>query len=153
MLVGDGPEAASLRRELAERGLGERVTFAGGRHPEEVARWLQAADGFVLASHNEGLPNVVLEAMASGLPVVATDVGGTREAVLEGVSGFLVPARNVEELAQAMTRISHDAALAARLGAAGRERVKREFGWTACGLGWVEVYEKALRAGRSAVNR
>jgi glycosyltransferase involved in cell wall biosynthesis len=141
-----------MERRFMEQGLADRVVFAGRRRPEEVARWLQAADAFVLASHNEGLPNVVLEAMACGLPVVATDVGGTGEAVLEGVSGLLVPPRDVGSLAEAMTRISEDPELAARFGAAGRRRVERYFGWSACGRCWIDVYEKALRMSRSQIS-
>jgi glycosyltransferase involved in cell wall biosynthesis len=151
LLVGDGPEAASLERRFMEEGLADRVVFAGRRRPEEVARWLQAADAFVLASHNEGLPNVVLEAMACRLPVVATDVGGTGEAVLDGVSGLLVPPRDVGSLAEAMTRISEDPELAARFGTAGRTRVEGYFGWSACGRCWIDVYEKALRMSRSQI--
>jgi teichuronic acid biosynthesis glycosyltransferase TuaC len=148
LLVGDGPEAASLQRKLMERGLADRVVLAGRRAPEEVARWLQAADAFVLASHAEGLPNVVLEAMASGLPVVATDVGGTNEAVVHGVSGLLVPHREVGALAEAMARVSEDHELAARFGAEARKRVERNFGWRASALRWIDVYEKALRLTR-----
>jgi glycosyltransferase involved in cell wall biosynthesis len=152
LLVGDGPEAASMERRFMEEGLADRVVFAGRCRPEKVARWLRAADAFVLASHNEGLPNVVLEAMACGLPVVATDVGGTGEAVFEGVSGLLVPPRDVEALAEAMTRISEDPELAAGFGAAGRTRVERYFRWSACGRSWIDVYEKALRMSRSQIS-
>jgi teichuronic acid biosynthesis glycosyltransferase TuaC len=152
ILVGDGPEGAFLKRQVTEQKLEDRVVFAGRRSPEEVARWLQAADAFVLASHGEGLPNVVLEAMASGLPVVATDVGGTGEVVLNDVSGLLVPPRDVTALAGAMIRISDDPDLAARFGVEGRRRVERHFGWNASARRWIEVYEKALRMGRSQVS-
>jgi teichuronic acid biosynthesis glycosyltransferase TuaC len=149
VLVGDGPEGAFLKRQVMEQKLEDRVVFAGRRSPEEVARWLQAADAFVLASHGEGLPNVVLEAMASGLPVVATDVGGTGEVVLKDVSGLLVPPRDVTALASAMRRVSEDPEFAAGFGAEGRKRVERHFGWNASARRWIDVYEKALRMSRS----
>lgn len=148
LLIGDGPEAASLKGRFSQEGLGDRVILAGQRPPEEVARWLQAADAFVLASHAEGLPNVILEAMASGLPVVATDVGGTREAVLDRVSGLLVPPREVQSLTDAMLQISQRTDLSANLGAEGRKRVEQQFGWRASALRWIEVYENVLRASR-----
>jgi teichuronic acid biosynthesis glycosyltransferase TuaC len=149
VLVGDGPEGAFLKRQVMEQKLEDRVVFAGRRSPAEVARWLQAADAFVLASHGEGLPNVVLEAMASGLPVVATDVGGTGEVVLKDVSGLLVPPRDVTALASAMRRMSEDPEFAAGFGAEGRKRVEQHFGWNASARRWIDVYEKALRMSRS----
>jgi glycosyltransferase involved in cell wall biosynthesis len=145
VVVGSGPELPALRRRLIEQGVGDRVVFAGLRSPEEVARWLQAGDAFVLASHNEGLPNAVLEAMATGLPVVATDVGGTREAVVDAVSGVLVPPRDSDALTTAMVRVTEDHDFAARLGAEGRRRVDRQFAWEVSARAWIEVYEKAMR--------
>jgi glycosyltransferase involved in cell wall biosynthesis len=114
LLVGDGQAGDFVRRYRMGK-LKERVFLAGRRPPMEIPQWLQAADAFVLASHNEGLPNAVLEAMSCGLPVVATDTGGTGEAVIDGVCGLLVPPRDTKRLAEAMIRVSADHALAARL--------------------------------------
>ena len=79
------------------------------------------------ASLAEGIPNVVLEAMACGVPVVTTDAGGVAEAVTDGVEGFVVPARRPELMAAALERLWREPELAARMGAAGRERVSRSF--------------------------
>jgi glycosyltransferase involved in cell wall biosynthesis len=105
---------------LAGSGLGDRLRRLGYR--EDIAALLAAADIFALPSYSEGLPMSVIEAMLSALPVVATDIRGPREQVVEGETGFLVPAREVAPLAAALRRLAEDPALRERLGAAGRAR-------------------------------
>ncbi|MCR0981969.1 glycosyltransferase family 4 protein [Roseomonas populi] len=100
--------------------LGPRLRRLGYRHDTE--RVLAASDIFCLPSHFEGLPMSVIEAMLTGLPVVATDIGGPREQVLEGETGLIVPPATVEPLAAALNRLAGDAALRARMGEAGRAR-------------------------------
>jgi glycosyltransferase involved in cell wall biosynthesis len=105
---------------LDEAGLGERLRRLGYRN--DVSAVLAAADIFALPSYFEGLPMSVIEAMLSGLPVVASDIGGPREQVVDGVTGLLVPPRQVEPLAAALRRLAADPALRAALGSAGRQR-------------------------------
>jgi glycosyltransferase involved in cell wall biosynthesis len=105
---------------LAEAGLGERLRLLGYR--EDVAAVLAAADIFALPSHFEGLPMSVIEAMLTGLPVVATDIRGPREQVVNDGTGLLVPPMQVPPLARALARLAADPALRARMGEAGRER-------------------------------
>jgi N,N'-diacetylbacillosaminyl-diphospho-undecaprenol alpha-1,3-N-acetylgalactosaminyltransferase len=93
----------------------------------DVIPWLAITDIFVLPSYREGIPVTVLEAMAMGLPVVATDVPGCREAVVAGETGFLVPPRNVDELVGAIQKLVEDPALRRRMGQAGRARVVQHF--------------------------
>jgi len=93
----------------------------------DVIPWLAITDVFVLPSYREGTPVTVLEAMAMGLPVVATDVAGCREAVVSGETGFLVAPRNVDELVQAIRKLVEDPALRRRMGQAGRARVVQHF--------------------------
>ena len=100
--------------------LGRRFRRLGYRH--DVARVLAAADAFTLPSHFEGLPMSIIEAMLCGLPVVATDIRGSREMVLPGQTGFLVPPATIPPLAEALAALAADPALRARLGAAGRTR-------------------------------
>ncbi|MBS0437039.1 MAG: glycosyltransferase [Proteobacteria bacterium] len=100
-LIGDGVMAAQLPALVRERGLGERVLLPGGMEPLQVARWISAADLLTLPSWSEGYPNVVVEALACGTPVVATDVGGTREILREG-RGLLVPPRDAVALRGAL---------------------------------------------------
>ena len=105
---------------LAESGLGDRLRLLGYR--EDVAAILAAADIFVLPSYFEALPMSVIEAMLVGLPVVASDVGGPREQVVQDVTGLLVAPRQVAPLAAALARLLKDAGLRAAMGRAGRER-------------------------------
>lgn len=111
-----------LESEARARGIGPRVTWLGCLPPETMPDLYRAADGFVLASHNEGLSNALLEAMATGLPVVATDVGGHAEVVEEGVTGRLVPPKNASALACALEEGVLDRDEAARYGRAARAR-------------------------------
>jgi glycosyltransferase involved in cell wall biosynthesis len=105
---------------LEAAGLGERLRLLGYRR--DVTHVLAAADIFTLPSHFEGLPMSVIEAMLTGLPVVATDVRGPREQVVDGETGFLVPARQVASLAEALGRLVRDPELRRSMGAAGRAR-------------------------------
>ncbi len=130
LIVGEAePHDAQYRRKLeryAERlGLGRRVVFTGLRL--DVPQVLDEVAVSVLPSLSEGLSNVLLESMASRVPVVATRVGGNSEAVDEGVTGFLVPPRDAAGLARAISRVLDDRDLAARLGQAGRARVVERF--------------------------
>ena len=126
-LIGDGPERAGLEREVAERGLSDVVEFAGYRNQTEVAEALREADALVLPSFAEGVPVVLMEAMASARPVVTTQIAGVPELVEDGVSGRLVPPGDVDALAEALREVLCDAGLRARMGAAGRAKVCAEF--------------------------
>jgi len=88
---------------------------------------LRELDLFALITEPAGCPNASLEAMSAGLPVVATDVGGIAEQVVEGVTGHVVPAGDADALADALVRLAHDAAARVRLGRAGRERIRTAF--------------------------
>ncbi len=125
LLVGDGPERGSLERAVSRRGWGGIVTFAGEQ--ADVRPWLHRIAVYVQPSISEGMSNSILEAMASGLPVVATRVGGTPEVVEDGVSGLLVPPEDPAALATALVTLLGDPARRAAMGAAGRDRVARRF--------------------------
>lgn len=98
VFVGRGPLRDELERAARERGLGDRIQFAGEADPQRLALWYGAANVLLLTSRREGRPNVVLEALASGLPVVATDAGGTAE-LLRGIEGSLSVSREPADLA------------------------------------------------------
>jgi glycosyltransferase involved in cell wall biosynthesis len=119
VIVGDGHDRAMLEELAASLGLGSRVIFAGLSH--NVAPYYALADVFVLPSLSEGSPNALLEAMASGLPIVATSVGGVPEIVFDEVTALLGAARDPQFLARAVDRLLGDDALARRLGRAARE--------------------------------
>jgi glycosyltransferase involved in cell wall biosynthesis len=99
VMVGDGPLESRLRAEAEHGGIASRVRFAGRQPRDRVALWMAASDALVLPSHNEGVPNVVLEALASGRPVIATNVGGVREIHPGEAAGMLVPSRDPQLLA------------------------------------------------------
>ena len=124
-LVGDGPLEAKMRGLAEELGIAGRVRFAGYQ-PDPAAR-LAAAQVFVLASRSEGFPRSVLEALRAGLPVVASDVGGVREAVEAGRNGLLVPPGRREALAAALESLLEDAGLRVRMGQAGRAAYEARF--------------------------
>ena len=120
LLVGDGPEAAGLAAVAREAGITERVRFLGWR--EDVPRVMAALSVFVQPSANEGMGRSIVEAMAAGVPVVATRVGGIPSVVADGECGLLVEPADVTGLAGAIGKLLADPDLAARMGAAGRRR-------------------------------
>jgi glycosyltransferase involved in cell wall biosynthesis len=142
VLFGDGPERKALEELRDELGLGERVVFAGRR--PDAAQFLPGFDFSLLASAHEGFPNAVMEAMAYGLPVVATAVGGVPELIEDGVQGRLVPAADPARLAAAISWMIEHPAERARMGAAGRDRVTRELSTAAMVRRTEAVYESLL---------
>ncbi len=124
-LIGDGPERVALEAKAAA--IGDRVEFLGYRSQTEVADALAEVDLLVLPSFAEGVPVVLMEAMAAGLPVVCSHVAGIPELVEDDVSGILVPPGDTEALAGALRDLVGDAARRAAMGAAGRTKVEAEF--------------------------
>ncbi len=124
-IVGDGPDRALLERRAAP--LGDRVRFLGYRRQDEVAEMLDETDVFVLPSFAEGVPVVLMEALAAGRPVVATQVAGVSELVEDGVSGFLVPPGDIETLSDRIERLATSPELRARMTGAGRARVVERY--------------------------
>jgi len=142
VLVGEGPLRPVLERLIAERRLQSRVILHGS---EADARWLYPAfDLAVQASETEGLPNVVLEAAAAGLPVVATDAGGTREIVRDGLSGLIVPIGDLDALESAVERLLADPALRAALGSAAARDVRDRFSRERLIGATIEAYEDVM---------
>lgn len=126
VVVGGGELQAALEAEVASLGLGTTLRFLGPRN--DVPRLLRAADAFVLSSAWEGMPNTVMEAMATGLAVVATDVGGVRELLEPGLSGHIVPSGDPTALGAALAAVmSLDESSRSAMGMAGRERILRDF--------------------------
>ena len=139
------------REEQEEASRRGRIVFAGSR--EKMEEVYQAFDMFVLPSHREGFPRSAMEAAASGLPVVASDIRGCRQAVSHGVSGLLVPLRDPPALAAAIKELAEDAELRQRMGAAGRRKAEAEFDDREVIAKTLQAYERVLNPVRSSSKR
>jgi colanic acid/amylovoran biosynthesis glycosyltransferase len=126
-IIGEGPERQHILYTIHDLGLQERVFLHGRLAPSDVRDQLKNADCFVLSSLSEGIANAALEAMSCGLPVVTTDCGGMREAITDGVEGFIVPLWDSQAMATALHKLGCDPTLHSRMGAAGRSRVVADF--------------------------
>jgi glycosyltransferase involved in cell wall biosynthesis len=148
VLVGDGPLRAQCATVLAEGGVAELAWLPGER--ADIPAVMRGLHAFVLPSLAEGVSNTILEAMASGLPVVATAVGGNVELVDRGATGLLVPAGDVEALATAIVDLAADPGRAATMGRAGRAAAESRFSLAAMVATYRRVYERELAARRRA---
>ncbi len=143
-IVGAGPRRQILGEMAASMGIGAKVNFVGWKDNEELPPYYQAASIFVLPSRNEGMPNAVLEAMSSGLPVVASDISGNQELVREGETGFLVPSESPQELRRALARLMDDEGLCQRMGDAGRKLAETDYSWENTAARYLEIARRAL---------
>ena len=143
LFVGDGPARSALEERSRALDLHERVHFAGGCPHDQVPQWLAAADVFAFPSYMEGLPNVLLEAMACGVSIIATDVGGVSEAVGEDGALF-VPPRDIPSLVQALDRLLRSPELREQLASRGLHRVRTQFSWRQSARALQSIYEGRL---------
>lgn len=146
IIIGDGPLRSKLEQSVREYGLTSRVEIAGMCN--DVANQLRRLDIFVLCSTTEGISLTLLEAMATSIPVVATNVGGNPEVVVDGTTGFLVPAQNPELLADRLSLLIHDKQLRKIMGSAGRKRVEEHFDIRQTVRRYEELYQDVLRSAR-----
>lgn len=142
LVVGDGPQRETLQRYARLCHIADHVHFLGTRH--DVPRLMPHFDVLWLASSYEGLPNVIMEAMAAAVPVVASDIPGNRELVVPGQTGYLVPVGDRAGFARFAQKILEDAALQERLGRAGRQRVGSEFTVEAMVAAHAALYRELL---------
>ena len=132
-IIGEGPGENDLRSEIAQHGLQRYVILAGTKPQSQLSRRLAAANVFVLPSvidpegGMDNLPTVIMEAMATGLPVVSTNIGGIPEMVIENETGFLVQPGDAVAMADAINKIIGDSSVARRLGQSGYERARTLF--------------------------
>lgn len=129
LIAGDGEDRQKLETLVEQKQLGSRVVFLGKRGHEELPEILQSAEIFIRASLSEGLGNSFLEAMASGLPIIGTPVGGIPDFLKDGETGVFCEPRNPRSIADAVHRILNDSALRERLIQNGGKLVEREYGW------------------------
>ena len=145
VLAGAGPTLAPSQELTSQLGLEAEVELPGRLDPGEVSELVGRARIACLSSLWEGMPGFVMEAMAAAVPVVATNVNGPDELVVDGVTGFLVPAKDPESLAQALRTLLEEPSLAAEFGASGRERIERDFSLDSMVAAKLDLYESVAR--------
>jgi len=127
VIVGAGPDEQSLKASVAARGLAQQVRFTGALNQDEVRAWYRQSDVFALPSFAEGIPVVLMEAMASGVPCVTTRITGIPELIRDGIDGLLVTPSDAQELADTLATLMDDSELRRELGEAGRVRVGEHY--------------------------
>jgi L-malate glycosyltransferase len=145
LFVGDGPELSELAAQIARHGLSQRVRLTGYR--SDARRLVQCLDLFVLSSLSEGTSMALLEAMAAGVPVAVTEVGGNPEVVLKDETGWTVPSDSIEALTVAIIEAAQNPAQRDRLGLAGQQRFKQQFSWARMIDAYHQCYRELLATG------
>lgn len=142
-LVGDGPQRTALQRSAAVSGFDNRVKFLGWKSRSELPAVFQQANLFVYPSRHEGMPNAVLEAMAAGLPVLATRIAGNED-LINDETGILVKSEDLAGLQAALEEILSDPQMRKQMGAAARKRVEEHYAWPRVAQAYVQLIERAL---------
>jgi glycosyltransferase involved in cell wall biosynthesis len=144
VLIGDGPLRAKISRFVRARNWQDRVVMLGYQDAASVAEWFGKASVFLFTSVREGLPRVVLEAMAAARPIASFDLPSLREVICPNKEGILVPYGNEDALAEAVLTLNRDAALRRKLGGFARERVSKSFNWELVLSMLSRVYDEAI---------
>lgn len=139
VVVGDGSLRESLKNRIEKLKIGDKVYFLGVRN--DISEIIRIFDIFVLSSLSEGLSLSLLEAMAVGLPVVATDVGGNPEVIVDGITGLLVPPNDPESMAKAIIEILSNEKLSREMGLAGRKKIEEKFSLERMTLEYIDIYK------------
>lgn len=140
LIVGDGPYRAELEKLAHQTDSHSSIIFLGQKNQDEIIDVLSATDIFVNPSYSEGLGISVMEASSIGLPIIATDIGGTREIITTDKTGILVKARDVGQLAEELGRLCADAELRGKLGKNAGELVERKFNWDKITGEYIKLY-------------
>ncbi|MCC6915598.1 MAG: glycosyltransferase family 4 protein [Rhodospirillaceae bacterium] len=144
-IVGDGPEHAALGAQVSRLNLNGRVTFKGWAEREALPAIYRDADLFLLPSREEGMANVLMEAMCAGLPSIATRIAGSREAVIDGETGLLTPSEDAPALARALEALIRDPGLRERMGRAARARAEETYSWPVITDRWLDIAERIIQ--------
>jgi glycosyltransferase involved in cell wall biosynthesis len=145
-VVGDGTDRQRLENLARERGVEGRVQFNGETEPDKVMDFYESTDVFVLASHSEGRPNVVMEAMAAAVPVIASEIDGVKELVTAGETGLLFRPGDVNGLVDQLLKVSKDIELRERLALKARQFiVDNRLLWSSTGENYEALYKDVLR--------
>jgi glycosyltransferase involved in cell wall biosynthesis len=141
-IAGDGPQLPGLQALAKELGIGDRVHFLGWQSRGQLIEAYKQANVFLFPSRHEGMPNAMLEAMASGLPVVASCIAGSEELVLDRKTGYLFPSEDIESLQAALRQILSDAALREQMGTASRLHAEANYSWASTAQQYALLLEK-----------
>lgn len=154
LIVGDGPEMEKLNQEIVRLQIADRVTFAGRIPNSEMPKYYAASDIVVLPSLMEGTSVAGLEAIATGKPLVGTNVGGNPQIIADGETGILVPPKNPEELAHAITSLLSDKGKRTAMGLKARKRAESEFSWQIIARKIQDIYYSVAQSkGKTIANR
>ena len=141
-IAGDGPQLDFLKLLAQEMGIAERVTFLGWQSRDQLIEQYRWSNLFLFPSRHEGMPNAVLEAMASGLPIIASRIAGSEELVLNGETGLLFPSEDVNALRAALIRMLTNPTLRQSMGAASRRRVEAHYSWESAAKQYALLLER-----------
>ncbi len=142
-IVGDGPRRPDWENQADKLGISDRIHFMGWLDKADLLEQYQKANIFVLPSRHEGMPNVVLEAMGCGLPVIATRIAGSEDLVLDGTTGYLIKPDNPQELTEAIIKLIDHKEDIQRMGDASRSRVIESFSWDSVADRYLAMLSKA----------
>ena len=141
-IAGDGPQMSVLQSLAKELGLGDRVHFLGWQSREQLMKCYGQANIFLFPSRHEGMPNALLEAMASGLPVIASCIAGNEELVVDGETGYLVPSEDIEALRAALKKLLSERTSREQMGKASRQYVEENYSWESTAQQYALLLEK-----------
>ncbi len=144
VVVGDGTHTRHLKKQVGQLHIGAQVSFVGQKEFSEVRRYLQATDIFVNPSHSEGLPRSVLEAAAAGLPIIASDVGGTEEIIEDGLSGLLVQPKDTAAFSHAFKSFLKSPKKAHQMGRAAQKHVHSAFDWDKIAQSYIDLLKQLV---------
>lgn len=144
LMVGDGPERETLTAQAKRLNIEDRITLKGWTTRSILPSIYRDADIFVLPSRDEGMANVLLEAMAAGLPVIGTDVAGTSEVIINNKTGLLVPPENADALASAIINLIDNSSRRETFGRAARECIETSYSWTSSAAQWSKIIENVI---------
>jgi len=128
-IAGDGPQMHMLKSLAKELGINDRIVFLGWQSHGQLMEQYKQANLFLFPSRHEGMPNAVLEAMASGLPVIASRIAGNEELVIDEKTGLLVPSENIESLRDSLKKTLNDVPLREQMGQASRRHMEERYSW------------------------
>ena len=143
-IVGDGPQSELLQNMAGKLGLAERIDFLGWQAREALPEFYQKANLFIFPSRHEGMPNAVLEAMACGLPVIASRIAGNEELVENDETGLLVEPENISSLRGALEKLLLNEARCRKMGEQGRQRVESAYSWNGVADKYLELLQQIL---------